>query len=304
VTELQVLVDGLASPEGPDVLPDGRIVFVETFQCRVSAWDTERGLHTYADVGGAPNACMLGTDGVYVAQNGVTAGPWRSPRPKPPSIQRIGNDGRVEVVVDRASGEPLVGPNDLTFGPDGRLYFTDPGVFDTENPDDGRICVVEPEGAATILEEVGPTFPNGIVAEPDGSIVWDESYTRRVRRRRPDGSIELLATLPEDRIPDGMKLGGDGKLYIAGVSSGGIDVLTPDGDVADFIETGGAPLNCVFDGEELYVTDFGEWSPEAEQGIVASGRLLRVHAGVAGRPLFRGAVAAGAKGPATKGEAR
>jgi gluconolactonase len=299
MTEVQVLVDGLASPEGPDVLPDGRIVFVETFRCRVSAWDSERGLHTYADVGGAPNASVLGTDGVYVAQNGVTAGPWRSPRPNTPSIQRIGDDGRVEVVVDSASGEPLVGPNDLTFGPDGRLYFTDPGVFDTETPDDGRICVAEPDGAATILEEVGPTFPNGIAAEPDGSIVWDESYTRRVRRRRPNGSIELLATLPEDRILDGMKLAEDGHIYVTGVSSGGIDVLAPDGEQVDFIETGGAPLNCVFHDGGLVITDFGEWSEEAERGEVAVGRLIRVPVGIAGQPPFRGAVT-----PATKGGAR
>jgi gluconolactonase len=293
MAEVEVLADGLASPEGPDLLPDGRVVFVETFRCRVSAWDRETGLHAYADVGGAPNACTLGTDGVYVAQNGVTAGPWRSPSPNTPSIQRIGDDGRVDVVVDSASGEPLVGPNDLSFGPDGRLYFTDPGVFDTENPDDGRICVVEPDGAATILEEVGPTFPNGIVAEPDGSIVWDESYTRQVRRRRPEGSVELVATLPEDRILDGMKIAENGNLYITGVSSGGIDVVTPDGELVDFIETGGAPLNCVFDGEDLYVADFGEWSPEAEQGVVAGGRLLRLDAGVAGQPLFRGMVTAG-----------
>jgi gluconolactonase len=304
MTDVQILADGLASPEGPDVLPDGRIVFVETFHCRVSVWDPDRGLQTYADVGGAPNACMLGTDGVYVAQNGVTAGPWRSPRRNTPSIQRIGDDGRVEVVVDSASGAPLVGPNDLTFGPDGRLYFTDPGVFDTEKPDDGRICVVQPDGAATILEEVGPTFPNGIVAEADGSIVWDESYTRRVRRRRPDGSTELLATLPEDRILDGMKVAQDGNLYIAGVSSGGIDVLTPDGELVDFIETGGAPLNCVFDGEDLYVADFGEWSPEAEQGKVAGGRLLRVPVGVSGQPLFRGGVAVATRSSATEGGAR
>jgi gluconolactonase len=210
-----------------------------------------------------------------------------------PSIQRVASDGSVEIVVSSASGEPLLGPNDLTFGPEGRLYFTDPGLFDPENPDPGRICAVQPDGEATILEEVGPSFPNGIVAEADGSVVWNESLTRRVRRLRPDGSVELVATLPEDRILDGMKVAGDGNLYVTGVSSGGIDVLAPDGEVVDFIETGGAPLNCVFDGEDLYVADFGEWSPEAEQGLVASGRLLRLPVGVAGQPLFRGEVTAG-----------
>lgn len=289
-----LLVEGLASPEGPDVLPDGRVVFVETFTCQVSAWDPERGLHRYAYTGGAPTACMVGLDGVYVAQNGLTAGPWRSPDPTPPSIQRIAPDGTVEIVVESASGEPLVGPNDLTFGPDGRLYFTDSGVFDPESPDCGSVCVVEPDGTAAILERVGRTFPNGIVAEPDGSVVWNESFTRRVRRRRPNGTVERLATLPEDRIPDGMKLAENGNLYITGVSSGGIDVLAPDGEQLAFLPAEGVPLNCVFVGEDLYVTDLGEWSAEAEAGG-AGGRLTRVHAGVAGMPLYRGAIAISAQ---------
>jgi gluconolactonase len=197
----------------------------------------------------------------------------------------------VETVVTSAGGEPLRGPNDLSFGGDGRLYFTDPGLFDPDNPDPGRICVADAEGDAEILEEVGPSFPNGIAAERDGSVVWNESFTRQVRRRRPHGSVELLATLPEDRILDGMKVARDGNLYITGVTSGGIDVLSPDGQVVDFVETGGAPLNCVFVDEDLYIADFGEFSPEAERGEVAVGRLTRVEVGVAGQPLFRGEVA-------------
>jgi gluconolactonase len=287
----EVLVDGLACPEGPDLLPDGRVIFVETFLCRVSAWDPEHGLRSYAHVGGAPNACMVGLDGVYVAQHGTSAGPWQSPEPTTASIQKVRPDGGVEFAVTSADGKPLVGPNDLSFGPDGHLYFTDPGRFDTDDPEEGRICVVDPGGAASVLEEVGPSYPNGIVAEPDGSVVWDESYTRQVKRRRPDGSVELLATLPEDRILDGMKRAEDGRLYIAGVTSGGVDVLSPEGEVVDFIETGGAPLNCVFEGDALYVADFGEFSPEAERGEVAAGQLTRVPVGIAGQPLFRGEVA-------------
>lgn len=291
-TEVEILIDGLACPEGPDQLPDGRIVFVETFARRVSAWDARGGLRTYAEVDGAPNACLVGSDGaVYVAQNGVTAGPWRSPAPVAPSIQRIWPDGRVELLVTTADGEPLVGPNDLTFGADGRLYFTDPGLFDADRPGDGQICVVEPDGTATVLVETGPSFPNGIVAEPDGSIVWNESFTRRVHRRRSDGAVELLATLPEDRIPDGMKIASDGRLYITGVSSGGIDVVAANGELLGFVDVQGVPLNCLFVGTELYVTDFGEWTPEAEQGhAVASGRLTRVRCGMSGMPLFRGAI--------------
>src|ERR671918_472847 len=102
MSEIEVLTEGLASPEGPDLLPDGRVVFVETFRCRVSAWSPDRGVHEYAYVGGAPNACLVGLDGVYVTQTGATAGPWRSPDPVTPSIQRINDDGSVEMVVSVA----------------------------------------------------------------------------------------------------------------------------------------------------------------------------------------------------------
>ena len=116
-----------------------------------------------------------------------------------PSIQRVGSDGTVEALVTSAGGEPLVGPNDLAFGPDGRLYFTDPGIFDPEHPDPGRICVVDPAGRPPSCEEVGPCFPNGIVAEPDGSVVWDESFTRRVGAGAP---TDRSSCSPPCRGPD------------------------------------------------------------------------------------------------------
>jgi gluconolactonase len=291
MSEVEVLVEGLGCPEGPDLLSDGRLVFVETFRCRVSAWDPDNGLRTYAKVGGAPNACLAGLDGVYVTQHGSSAGGWRSPEPTTASIQRIRPDGGVEFAVTSADGSPLVGPNDLSFGPEGHLYFTDPGRADPEDPEEGQICVVDPGGTATVLEKVGPSYPNGIVAEPDGSVVWDETFTRQVKRRRPDGSVVLLATLPEDRILDGIKLAENGDLYVTGATSGGIDILSPAGDVLDFIRTGGTPLNCIFDDTDLYVADYGDAALDDEEGEGArSGRLLRLQLEAAGQPLYRGTV--------------
>ncbi len=293
MADVEVVAEGLAHPEGPDILVDGRVVFVETFLGRISTWEPSGGVRTFAEVGGAPNACVVGEDGLYVTQNGGVVGDWRSPNPTTPSIQRVATDGTVEIVASEASGEPLVAPNDLTIGADDRLYFTDPGNWDPENPSRGRICVMAEAGRAEILHDAGDTYPNGIVAEADGSIVWVESYTRQVRRRHPDGSLALLTTLPEEHIPDGLKVAETGDLYITTVSSGGVDVVSPSGEPVGFVETGGQPQNCVFLGTELYVTDFGEISQFGEGGLKAAaecGRLLRTDVGVTGMPLFRAAL--------------
>ena len=137
-----------------------------------------------------------------------------------------------------------------------------------------------------------PRFPNGIAGEADGSLVWTESYTREVRRRRPDGGVELITTFPEAHVPDGLKVGEDDNLYITTVTSGGIDVIARDGDPVCFIEAGVEPLNCVFEGRSLIVTDFGDGGGAGLADAPACGRLLRVAAGVNGRPLHQGKIVA------------
>jgi gluconolactonase len=289
-----VLAEGLAHPEGPDLLADGRIVFVESFRGQVSAWDATRGVEVLATVNGAPCACMLGGDGVYITQGGVAIGDWRSPEPAVPSIQRIAWDGRVVTVADTVDGVPLRAPNDLAFDADGRLYFTDPGDYNPGDPTDGRVCVLHPDGRGEVLVDTGPTYPNGITVDAGGDVVWVESYNRRVRRLRADGTVELVTTLDDGHVPDGLKVGIDDHFYIASVTSNGVDVIAADGAPVRFIETGGEPQNCVFDGTDLIVADFGEVPQYGEGGLAAGpacGRLLRVAVGVGGRPLPRGRIA-------------
>jgi gluconolactonase len=286
---IEVVAQGLGHPEGPDVLPDGRVVFANTYKSEASVWEEGKGVSTYAFTGGGPNACMLGTDGyVYITQC-PTVGAWTAPERRPPSIQRAAPDGTVEMVVTEIDGIKFNAPNDLTFGPDGRLYFTDSGDWDQETkPHPGYIFALGADGTGEVLAELEPVYPNGIVAELDGSIVWVESYTRNVVRRRPDGTKEGLHTLPEGHIPDGFKLDEQGNFWITTFSSGGLDVISSDGSYVDFLETGGVPLNCVFGGGSLYVCDFG--TTDTAGAAPMFGRLLKVDVGVAGMPLFRGAI--------------
>jgi gluconolactonase len=288
---LEMVADRLGWPEGPTLLPDGRPVFVDSYRSQLTVLGSDRVPRRFAYVAGAPNSCVLGTqDWVYVCQNGGTVGPWRAAEMVAPSIQRVREGGVAEVLVTEVEGIRLNGPNDLVFSSDGRLFFTDPGTYNPDNPDPSYIHAIEPDGIARVVVAFPePVFPNGLVVEADGSIVWGESYTGHVRRRRPDGMIDDLGRLPGPRpMPDGMKIGADNRLFIADIAAGGIRVLFRDGEIEAFIPVGKAPTNCCFDGETLWVTDAGVLADSAEPS--SAGQVWRVHVPGGGPKAHLGAV--------------
>src|SRR5215471_16672196 len=93
-----VLAEGIGQPEGPCILPDGRIVLTNTYRSEIVAWDAKRGLSQYAYTGGAPNACLLGSDGSVFVANCPTAARWVAPDRRPGCIHRATLDGKVEIV--------------------------------------------------------------------------------------------------------------------------------------------------------------------------------------------------------------
>lgn len=284
------LAVGLAWPEGPTILADGRLVFVEVYLSRVSVIDPSSekpGVEEFMYTGGGPNATALGRDGaIYVTQSSGVVGPWRAPDRRPPSIQRITSSG-AEVLVTEIEGIKFQAPNDLCFGADGRLYFTDPGRYEPETrPDPGYVFALGADGVGQVLAEMPPCYPNGIVAEASGDIVWVESYTRLVKRWSPDGSIEECCLLPDGHLPDGLAIAEDGTFYITSTGSGGLDIVGPDGSYLGFIEVGDIPTNCAFSDSSLFVTDGGHTGTTAEAKPI--GALWRVETETRGLPLFTG----------------
>src|SRR5438105_1760631 len=114
----------------------------------IRVYEKGKGKSTYAYTGGGPNAAMLGSDGFVYNTQCPMVGAWVAPDSRPPSIQRASPDGKVEIVATEADGVPLTAPNDLCFGPDGRLYFTDSGDWDpVGKPHRGLICVIDTGGS-------------------------------------------------------------------------------------------------------------------------------------------------------------
>jgi gluconolactonase len=111
----------------------------------------------------------------------------------------------------------------------------------------------------------------------------------RASRHRPDGAKQVIHTMPEGDIPDGLKIDADGNFWITAVAAGGVDVIDKNGKPLHFLETGGTILNCVFGkGGALCCCAMG---PFDVTGAAMTGRLIKVDVGVEGMPLFRGAVA-------------
>jgi gluconolactonase len=266
------IADGLDFPEGP-VWDDGTLWFTEIIGGRVSRWTAAGGVERLAETGGGPNGATLDADGsLFVTQNGgMVPGADRVPG----AIQRVTADGNVSTVATEVDGLRLDGPNDLAFGEDGRLYFTDPrGAADPAHNDlPGRLFALDVEsGAGELILETGPSFPNGIGFTADGTLLWTESFTRRVMRLGSDGP-EVVVELPERHFPDGFCVDADDRLWVASTWAHCVTVVD-GGQIVDRLVCGdGMVTNCCFGGTDLYVTESRH------------GTLWRFVVGVAGLPM-------------------
>jgi gluconolactonase len=250
------IVDGLDFPEGP-VWLDGAIWFTEITGGHVSRWTPDGGVERVGAPGGGQNG-------------GMGHGPRATP-----GIQRVLPDGTVEVVATEVAGLRLDGPNDLAFGDDGRLWFTDPrGDSDqSRNSNPGRIFALDTATRkGELVIELEPVFPNGIGFLADGTPVWTESFTRRLMKL-VDGKPEVIIELPDRHWPDGFCVGADGRLYVASTYAHCISVVD-GGEIVDRLMCGdGMCTNCCFGGTDLYVTESRH------------GTLWRFPLGVGGLPL-------------------
>ena len=78
---IETLAEGLGHPEGPDILPDGRIVFVETYTSKIMAWSAERGIHDYVRVRWRPER-LHARVATARCTSPRTAAPWEPGAPR------------------------------------------------------------------------------------------------------------------------------------------------------------------------------------------------------------------------------
>lgn len=241
---------------------------------------------TFARTGGSPWGTVVGTDGaIYVTQGGNVPGSGDTSAIS--GIQRVRADGTVELLISEVAGYKLYGPNDLAFGPDGRLYFTESGTeedfrFDVRVP--GRLFAVAPDGAGEMLLERPGVYPNGIAFDSEKRLYWTESMAHRVCRL-DNGEPVTFCQLSDSHVPDGMAFAADGRLFVATTVSQGVTVVSPSGEVLEEIHLGEHATNCLFDGSTLYVTATRSPDLDASQ---RTGTFWRVETDTTGLGLLPG----------------
>jgi gluconolactonase len=280
-----LLASDLGFPEGPVVMPDGAIVFCDGNTGELRSWK-DGTLGTYAHTGGSPWGAVLGTDGaVYVTQGGNV--PGATDQSAVPGIQRVRTDGTVELLSASIAGFSLAGPNDLAFGPDGRLWFTDSGTEEdprVDEPAPGRLFVLDSSGGGEFLMERPSVYPNGIAFDAERRLHWTESMAHRVCRL-DNGEATTFSQLSDGHVPDGMAFAADGRLFVCTTISGGVTVLSPEGEVLEEIALGEHATNCIFDGSTLYVTATRVAEIHADQ---RTGTFWSIETDAEGLPLLPG----------------
>jgi gluconolactonase len=172
--------------------------------------------------------------------------------------------GVLERILARRNSESFKGVNDLVFGRNGDLYFTDEGQSGLHDPT-GRVFRYRPDAHLDCLIQNGPS-PNGLVLSPDEKALFvamtrDNSVWRVPLL--PDGTtskVGRFASFHGTGGPDGMAIDSAGNVFVAHASLGRIFVLDPEGyEIAQVCSNRGTTTtNLAFGGrnkETVFITE-------------------------------------------------
>ena len=236
------------------------------------------------ELGGGPNGAAVDGDGrIWIAQNGGRVLETKSFE-APAGVQVVSAHSVTSLDVSQPRGTSFSAPNDCAFGPDGRLYITDPRgrlhSADGTGPA-GRIWAVDVTDGATEMIAGELPHPNGLAFIADGSELWvSDTKTNEIvaySRTNDGGWDSRVVDIVPWGAPDGVAFDVSGNLWVAATSADGIAVRTREGTWT-LVELGHSfPTNVAFAGEQR---------DKVVATVARGGRVLISAAEVPGIPLF------------------
>lgn len=191
--------------------------------------------------------------------------------------------GKPEPFFTRPNTERFRGTNDLFFGPDGSIYFTDPGRSHLGDPT-GRVFRLHPEGRLELLVDNVPT-PNGLVLDKSGAnlllgvtrgnCIWRFPVGGDYRSRQSELFIQLSGGLG----PDGLALDEAGNLAVAHARNGIVWLFSPNGE----------PILRIRSSTGMFITNIAYGGPDRRTLFILeahTGSVMQVRMEVPGRAMY------------------
>jgi len=198
-------------------------------------------------------------------------------------ITKLSADGQLTVLADNYQGKKLNSPNDIAYGGNGDIYFTDPryGKRDDMELDFEGVYLIRQGKLSLASKEL--ERPNGILISIDGKYVYVADNNPEGRRAlfrfevKKDGSLVNRKTLyvfeGDSRGIDGMDMDTEGNIYAtAGKSeAAGIYIFSAAGEHLAKLSLPDTPTNCRFGGikepNTLYITCQVERQPSQNKAF-------------------------------------
>jgi len=279
VNDFTLVADGLRFPEGPVWMPDGSIILVEIEAGRITRVTQDGRKETVATPGGGPNGLAMGPDGMlYCCNNGGFEYHEADGYLTPHGIAHNYSGGRIER-IDPATGKVEVlynsgdfgcilrGPNDIVFDSHGGFWFTDHGKVDYAKRCHDIVGIFYGKTDGSHLEEVifPSNNPNGCGLSPDGKTLYAaETYTCRLMKFNitAPGKVAPDAGPGGPGIPlyrpagykffDSLAVEASGNVCVATIGESGISVISPEGELVEFVATDDIfTTNICFGGEDM-----------------------------------------------------